>query len=185
MAEAKFFDLRDGAPTDDFEGVTNSHDNNEWGNGEDWKFDEATDEATGQTAAVEALWGAQRTWDMLLNTLNLEGFNGKAGPFRLGVHYRQDAGTPYGDANFDGRYSNFGDGETSETWSWTNLAFVGHELGHGIWHHNVSQDNEGEARGLNEGHGDITGTLAKHYAYLADGAGSPLPTHERGNMDYF
>lgn len=183
---SKVMDMEDGAETVFFKGVDYGQaDSNVWGDGLDWRPGDDTRGITGQTAAVEALWAAQRAWDMLLNTRNIEGYDGKAAPMLLRVHYRKKKNERYDDANWDGTYANFGDGVTDDEWSSTDPFTVSHELGHGVWHHHVADDNKGEARGLNEGHADITAALTVHYAQLADGLGSSIPTHERGNLGHF
>ncbi|MEM8994894.1 MAG: M4 family metallopeptidase, partial [Acidobacteriota bacterium] len=183
---SKVMDMEDGPERWNFKGVDYSQlALNHWGNHADWEPGDDTRGPTGQTAAAEALWSAQSTWDMLVNTQDLEGYDGKAAPMLLRVHYRKEEDERYGDANWDGTYANFGDGETPGDDSSTDFAIVAHELGHGVWHHNVSDDNKGEARGLNEGHADIMGALAWHYEELAEGEGGHVPTHERGNLTYF
>ncbi|MBC8165234.1 MAG: hypothetical protein H7Y20_05085 [Bryobacteraceae bacterium] len=42
-----------------------------------------------------------------------------------------------------------------------------------------------EARGLNEGHGDIMAALVKHYNILAKGQGGTIPMNSPGNLDLF
>ena len=179
-------DLQDSAPIGMSQGEVYVQDVNDWGNGEDWLPGIPTDGKTGQTAAVEALWGAQRTWDMFLNALGLEGYDDIGKAYHLRVHYRLEIKKPYGDANFDGTFANFGSQDAGEgRWSRTELSTVGHELAHGIWRYNVAKKNKNEAKGLNEGHADIAGTLAVHYARLANGEGGHIPTHERGNLEHF
>lgn len=182
----KVLDMQDTVETKDFYGRTYSQfDSNRWGNGEDWEEGDDTAGPTGQTAAVEAMWGAQRTWDMLKNTLNLEGYDGMGEPMILRVHIRKEEDKLYGDAHFDGDYANFGSGGQSEYWSRTQLKTVSHELAHGVWHRLVNDRSRGEARGLNEGHADIAAALVMHYAHLANGEGGTIPTNQRGDLRWF
>lgn len=184
------YDLEDKEHTAGFHGAHYWDANNVWGNGQDWKFGNSTNDATGQTAAVDAFNGARVTWDLLLNVFNHDGWADDGGPMRLRVHYREDKNQPYGDANFDGYFANFGDGATSDEANSAAGTTVAHELGHGVWHAVVSEElyreNEYyEARGLNEGHGDIVAAMARHYEVLANAQGNVVPTAPHGDVSMF
>jgi Zn-dependent metalloprotease len=191
IRQTKVYDMRDQAERWDWKGELFSQDASDldiepvWGNGEDWVLGGDTFGPPGQTAAVEAFYAARLTYDMLFNVLGRDGLDDDNGTVRLRVHYRKDQDEHYGDANWDGTYANFGDGTTTEAWSRTDTNTVAHELGHALWDYAVTHDNEGgERRGLNEGHGDIMGAIVDHYRALADGAGSIVPTNAPGKLEW-
>lgn len=164
-----------GGPTGDlYSGVSP-----EWGDGNDYTYAMSTWSVTGQTAAADVMYAIRNTWDMLKNVFGRDGLddNGKAMIGR--VHARKEEDKPYGDAMWNGTYANFGDGAESSSESNTHLVIVGHEFGHGVWHYATDYDDHAhtlEGAGLNEGHGDIMGTLAWLYAKGANGEGASIPT---------
>ena len=189
--QIKVYDMRDQKETLSWKGQLYSQDPSQgsptvWGNGQDWVFGGDTFGPPGQTAAVDAFYGARLTYDMLSNVLGRDGLDGSNGTVKLRVHYRKSKNNHYANANWDGEYANFGDGETSEQSSWTSVSTVSHELGHALWEHAVTHDNDGgERKGLNEGHGDIMGAIVYHYEQLAGGAGSTVPTNAPENVGLF
>lgn len=187
----RVYDMQDKKPSSGFQGALytqapNDPDPTTWGNGEDWKFGDSTSGARGQTAAVEAYYAARLTWDLYKNVFNRDGIDDAGSPMKLRVHIRKKKDEHYGDAYWDGTYANFGDGGESDNISRTDTITVGHELGHGLWGAAVTGDNSGgERRGLNEGHGDIQGTIVNHYRALADGAGTTVPTKAPHDVSLF
>ncbi|MGC4051183.1 MAG: M4 family metallopeptidase [Paludibaculum sp.] len=187
----RVYDMQDKNPTSTFKGALYTQNPADpalttWGNGQDWKFGDSTTGKTGQTAAVEAYYGARLTWDMYKNVLDRDGLDDAGSPMKLRVHIRKKADEPYGDAFWDGTYASFGDGSESDSDSRTDTSTVAHELGHGLWDQIVTTDNEsGERRGLNEGHGDIQGAIVTHYRALAAGAGGTIPSPEYGDVSRF
>ncbi|MBN9662136.1 MAG: M4 family metallopeptidase [Acidobacteria bacterium] len=187
----RIYDMEDKNPTSTFKGALYTQSPADpalttWGNGQDWKFGDSTTGKTGQSAAVEAYYGARLTWDMYKNVLGRDGLDDAGSPMKLRVHIRKKADEPYGDAYWDGTYASFGDGSESDSNSRTDTNTVAHELGHGLWDQIVTTDNSsGERRGLNEGHGDIQGAIVNHYRALASGAGNTIPSPEPGDVSRF
>lgn len=187
----RVYDMQDKNPTSTFKGALYTQNPADpalttWGNGQDWKFGDSTTGKTGQTAAVEAYYGARLTWDMYKNVLGRDGLDDAGSPMKLRVHIRKKADEPYGDAYWDGTYASFGDGSESDSDSRTDTGTVAHELGHGLWDQLVTTDNSGgERRGLNEGHGDIQGAIVNHYRALAGGTGGTIPSPEPGDVSGF
>jgi len=174
----RVYDFRDRAPSNSFNGEPYEKTNNDWGNGRDWEVGDSTSGLTGQSAAVDAMYAAKITWDLLLNVFGRESHNGNGSPFRLRVHARKDSGSLYGDAhwNTDCDCATFGDGAESESGHRADFATVAHELGHGYFYSGVGgDDNSGEKAGLNEGTGDILAAIANHYRVLANGQGTVVP----------
>ncbi|MEP7361624.1 MAG: M4 family metallopeptidase [Acidobacteriota bacterium] len=128
----------------------------------------------GVGSGVDAAVGMQRLWNLLGNVFGQDGIDGNGKGMVARVHMRKKTGEPYTDAHWDGTYGNFGDRKTS---SRTDLLTVGHEFGHALYQYMLGEDHfSGEASGLNEGHGDIAGTLVNIYHKEMNGSGSQLPT---------
>ncbi|MFF0579933.1 M28 family peptidase [Streptosporangium saharense] len=112
-----------------------------------------------ETGCVDALWAAQRQWDMLRDWFGYNGFNGRGGgfPTRVGLN---DA-----NAYWNGSSTNFGHNRAN-TQQATSMDVVGHEYGHAIFQFAGSgtPGTGNETGGLNESTGDIFGALLEHYA---------------------
>lgn len=188
---SRVYDMQDKKPSSGFQGALYTQAPNDpepttWGDGEDWKFGDSTSGPRGQTAAVEAFYAARVTWDLYKNVFGRDGIDDAGSPMKLRVHIRKKKDEHYGDAYWDGTYANFGDGGDTDNLSRTDTITVGHELGHGLWQSAVTNDNSGgERRGLNEGHGDIQGTIVNHYRALADGTGTTVPTKAPHDVSLF
>ncbi|MCW7944260.1 peptidase [Streptomyces hygroscopicus] len=164
-----------------------------------WGTGTASSSSTDQTAAVDAAYGAQVTWDFYKNTFGRSGIknDGKAAYSR--VHY----GNSYVNAFWDDSCfcMTYGDGE-GNTHPLTSLDVAGHEMSHGVTANTAGLDYSGESGGLNEATSDIFGTGVEFYAnnpsdpgdYLIgekidiNGDGTPLrymdqPSKDGGSAD--
>ncbi len=126
----------------------------------------ATASENGQTAAVDAHFGLQSTWDYYLNVHAWEGIDGKGTATLNRVHYGHGyANAFWSDACFCMTY---GDGDDpTGTWGFktvTALDVAGHEMSHGVCTNTANLDYFGEAGGLNEANSDIHGTMVEFYA---------------------
>lgn len=134
---------------------------NTWGDGQNYNSANSTTSANGQTAAVDAAYGIQVTWDMYKNVFNRSGIDGAAKATFLRVHF----GTGYDNAFWsDGCFCmTFGDGTVFT--ELTALDVAGHELSHGVTANNGhgGLTYSGESGGLNESSSDIMGTMAEFY----------------------
>ncbi|WP_217214151.1 M4 family metallopeptidase [Streptomyces sp. AC550_RSS872] len=114
-----------------------------------------------QTAAVDAAYGAQTTWDYYKSTFGRSGIknDGKAAYSR--VHY----GNAYVNAFWDDSCfcMTYGDGE-GNTKPLTSLDVAGHEMTHGVTSNTAGLVYSGESGGLNEATSDIFGTAVEFYA---------------------
>jgi len=142
-----------------------------WGDGENYDPGRGSKSPNGQTAAVDAHFGLQTTWDFYRNVLGRNGIDGKGRAAYNLVHYA---------AGFDNAFwddacfcMTYGDGETFKTV--TALDVVGHEVSHGLCHATADLDYEGESGGLNEANSDIFGVMVQLYGHFAHGEGSRLP----------
>ncbi|MDW6059789.1 M4 family metallopeptidase [Streptomyces sp. FXJ1.4098] len=123
-----------------------------WGNGKP---------TIAQTAAVDAHYGAAKTWDYYKKVLGRNGIqnNGKAAYSR--VHF----GNEYVNAFWDDDCfcMTYGDGEGDKK-PLTQLDVAGHEMSHGLTAATAKLEYSGEAGGLNEATSDIFGTAVEFYA---------------------
>jgi len=166
---------------------------NTWGTGA------ASSSTTDQTAAVDATYGAQETWDFYKDTFGRSGIKNNG----VGAYSRVHYGNAYVNAFWDDSCfcMTYGDGE-SNTHPLTSLDVAGHEMSHGVTSNTAGLNYSGESGGLNEATSDIFGTGVEFYAansndvgdYLIgeeidiNGDGSPLrymdkPSKDGGSAD--
>ncbi|MEU0841344.1 M4 family metallopeptidase [Streptomyces sp. NPDC005962] len=136
--------------------------NNVWGNGKP---------TIAQTAAVDAQYGAAKTWDYYKKVLGRNGIkgNGKAAYSR--VHF----GDAYQNAFWDDACfcMTYGDGEGNKK-PLTSLDVAGHEMSHGLTSATANLEYSGESGGLNEATSDIFGTAVEFYSKNAKDPGDYL-----------
>ncbi|GAA3129771.1 zinc metalloprotease [Streptosporangium carneum] len=110
-----------------------------------------------ETSCVDALFAAQREWDMVREWLGRDGFDGNGNGFPILVGNRQPNATWSGSEVEIGR-------NTSGTKLIGSLDVVGHEFGHAIFQFTGGpRGGDPEAYTLDESTGDIFGTLTEHY----------------------
>ncbi|GHF87006.1 M4 family metallopeptidase [Streptomyces thermodiastaticus] len=166
-----------------------------------WGTGTASSSSSDQTAAADAAYGAQETWDFYKNTFGRNGIrnDGKAAYSR--VHYSSG----YVNAFWDDSCfcMTYGDGQ-GNTHPLTALDVAGHEMSHGVTSVTAGLNYSGESGGLNEATSDILGTGVEFYAnnpsdpgdYLIgeqidiNGDGSPLrymdkPSKDGASADYW
>ncbi|MFE9651304.1 M4 family metallopeptidase [Streptomyces sp. NPDC006365] len=124
-----------------------------------------------QTAAVDAHFGAQVTWDFYKNVLGRSGIrnDGKAAYSR--VHYGNAyVNAFWSDACFCMTY---GDGAGNAK-PLTSIDVAGHEMTHGVTSNTAGLNYSGESGGLNEATSDIFGTAVEFYAANSSDVGDYL-----------
>ncbi|GGT05732.1 M4 family metallopeptidase [Nonomuraea spiralis] len=120
-----------------------------WGNGSGTDL---------ETACVDALYAAQREWDMLRDWLGRNGHSGtgRSFPIRVGL---SDV-----NAFWNGSYTTFGHNQAGNQQA-TPMDVVGHEFGHSVFTNTPGGDTgNNEVGGLNESTGDIFGALTEAFA---------------------
>ncbi|MER5182196.1 M4 family metallopeptidase [Streptomyces sp. NPDC002896] len=136
---------------------------NHWGTGA------ASDRAT---AAVDAQYGTDTTWDYYKN---VHGRNGIAGDGK-GSYNRVHYGTDYNNAFWDDTCfcMTYGDGDGTTFGPLVSLDVAGHEMSHGVTSKTAGLTYSREPGGLNEATSDIFGTLVEFYAANASDPGDWL-----------
>ncbi|MFJ2715890.1 M4 family metallopeptidase [Streptomyces sp. NPDC087437] len=114
------------------------------------------------TAAVDAQYGTNETWDYYKN---VHGRNGIAGDGK-GSYNRVHYGSNYNNAFWDDSCfcMTYGDGDGTTFGPLVALDVAGHEMSHGVTSKTAALTYSGESGGLNEATSDILGTLVEWYA---------------------
>jgi zinc metalloprotease ZmpA len=114
------------------------------------------------SAAVDAQYGTDATWDFYKNVLGRNGIgdDGKGSYNR--VHY----GNKYNNAFWDDSCfcMTYGDGDGTTLGPLVALDVAGHEMTHGVTSKTAALTYSGESGGLNEATSDILGTMVEFYA---------------------
>ncbi|MCX5283185.1 M4 family metallopeptidase [Streptomyces sp. NBC_00198] len=136
---------------------------NHWGTG-------AT--ADRASAAVDAQYGTDETWDYYKN---VHGRNGIAGDGK-GSYNRVHYGNNYNNAFWDDSCfcMTYGDGDGTTFGPLVALDVAGHEMSHGVTSKTAALTYSGESGGLNEATSDIFGTMVEWYANNAADPGDYL-----------
>ncbi|MFF1767482.1 M4 family metallopeptidase [Streptomyces sp. NPDC058249] len=114
------------------------------------------------SAAVDAQYGTNETWDYYKN---VHGRNGIAGDGK-GSYNRVHYGSNYNNAFWDDSCfcMTYGDGDGTTFGPLVALDVAGHEMSHGVTSKTAALTYSGESGGLNEATSDIFGTLVEWYA---------------------
>ncbi|MFF8596690.1 M4 family metallopeptidase [Streptomyces sp. NPDC015220] len=150
--------------------------------------------STAATAAADAAYGAQETWDFYKDTFGRSGIKNDGQAAYSRVHY----GNAYANAYWDDSCfcMTYGDG-TGNNDPLTSLDVAGHEMSHGVTANTAGLNYSGESGGLNEATSDIFGTGVEFYAnnstdvgdYLIgekidiNGTGAPLRYMDKPSKD--
>ncbi|MBY8873122.1 M4 family metallopeptidase [Micromonospora sp. PLK6-60] len=112
-----------------------------------------------QSAAVDAHFGAAKTFDYFKNVHGRNGIFGNGNGVPSRVHY----GNNYVNAFWDGSQMTYGDG-SSNSRPLVSLDVAGHEMSHGVTEALSGLVYSGESGGLNEATSDIFGNMVEFYA---------------------
>lgn len=136
---------------------------NQWGTGT------AADRST---AAVDAQYGTDVTWDYYKKVHGRSGIAGDGkGSFNR-VHYGKDYNNAFWDDNCF--CMTYGDGDGKLMGPLVSLDVAGHEMSHGVTSKTAALTYSGESGGLNEATSDIFGTLVEFHAANAEDRGDWL-----------
>ncbi|GGN56256.1 peptidase [Streptomyces albiflavescens] len=124
------------------------------------------------SAAVDAQYGTNETWDYYKN---VHGRNGIAGDGK-GSYNRVHYGTDYNNAFWDDTCfcMTYGDGDGTTFGPLVALDVAGHEMSHGVTSKTAGLTYSGESGGLNEATSDIFGTMVEWYANNSSDLGDYL-----------
>ncbi|GAA5022111.1 M4 family metallopeptidase [Kitasatospora paranensis] len=114
------------------------------------------------SAAVDAQYGTDVTWDYYKNVHGRSGIAGDGKGSYNRVHY----GSAYNNAFWQDSCfcMTYGDGDGSTFGPLVSLDVAGHEMSHGVTSRTAKLTYSGESGGLNEATSDIMGTLVEWYA---------------------
>ncbi|GHG91943.1 M4 family metallopeptidase [Streptomyces lanatus] len=114
------------------------------------------------SAAVDAQYGTDATWDYYKS---VHGRNGIAGDGK-GSYNRVHYGNAYNNAFWDDNCfcMTYGDGDGTQLGPLVSLDVAGHEMSHGVTAKTAALTYSGESGGLNEATSDIFGTLVEFHA---------------------
>ncbi|OLZ59345.1 peptidase M4 family protein [Streptomyces sp. IMTB 2501] len=131
----------------------------------------ASTSSSDQTAAADAAYGAQETWDFYKNVFGRSGIKNDG----VGAYSRVHYGSNYVNAFWDDSCfcMTYGDGSGNKD-PLTSLDVAGHEMSHGVTANTAGLDYSGESGGLNEATSDIFGTGVEFYANNASDPGDYL-----------
>ncbi|GAB2846822.1 hypothetical protein GCM10027277_13530 [Pseudoduganella ginsengisoli] len=141
-------------------GVIYTNSTNVWGDGKNYISGGSTTNANGQTAAVNALWGLQNTYDTMNNVLGWKSLDGNNTATYIAVH----VGTAYDNAFYTDTCKCMYIGDGSSFYSLGSIDVIGHEMGHGVTAATSNLTYRGESGGLNESASDINGEAVEAYA---------------------
>jgi Zn-dependent metalloprotease len=111
-------------------------------------------------AALDAHWGAAKTYDYFLNIHGLNSYDGLGSSINSYVHY----GNNVFNAFWDGTQMLYGDGDGVTSTALTSIDIVGHEIAHGVTEFSANLVYQNEPGALNESFSDIFGVAIDFYA---------------------
>jgi Zn-dependent metalloprotease len=151
-------------------GTVYSDPDNFWGDGNAYNSGSTTTSANGQTAAVDAAYGLQITWDYYKKVHNWNGIDNLGTAIYNQVHY----GSNYANAFWSDSClcMTYGDGSPSSMNPLTALDVVGHEISHGFTSNTADLVYQDEPGGLNEANSDISAAMVEFYS--RGGSGSTI-----------
>ncbi len=119
---------------------------------------------TKDNAALDAHWGAMKTFDFWKNTFNRNSFDDNNGQIKSYVHYNASnlGTTGWDNAQWTGSIMRYGDGNSFNVL--TSVDVIGHEIGHAVCQYTAGLAYQNQSGAMNEGYSDIWGTCIEQYA---------------------
>lgn len=127
--------------------------------------------ANKDNAALDAHWGAEKTYDFWKNVFNRNSYDDEGALIKSYVHFRQVATSDLNNAFWNGSVMTYGDGTTNPL---TTIDICGHEIGHAICSHTANLAYQNQSGGMNEGYSDIWGACIEHYGRTGAMTGIPV-----------
>ena len=121
----------------------------------------ATANSWSDATAIQAHWGAERTWAFYNEKFSRNSYNGAGAVIKSYVHYSNN----YVNAFWDGSRMTYGDGDVSQGYRpLVSLDICGHEISHGVTTYSANLTYSNESGALNESFSDIFGECIENYA---------------------
>ncbi|WP_396171025.1 M4 family metallopeptidase [Flavobacterium sp.] len=115
--------------------------------------------ANKDNAALDAHWGAMKTYDYWLQKHNRNSYDANGAKIRSYVHFSSN----YDNAFWDGERMTYGDGGSIFT-PLTSIDVVGHEIGHAVCTNTAGLLYQNESGAINEALSDIWGAMIEYFA---------------------
>lgn len=147
---------------------TNYQNTNFTDNDNNWSAVEYNNAAK-DNGALDAHWGAERTFDFWNTVFNRNSFDDNGAAIRSYVHYD----TGFDNAFWNGSVMTYGDGNSLDIL--TSIDVCGHEIGHAICSYTADLIYSNESGAMNEGYSDIWGACIEHFGRTGSLSGT-LPT---------
>ncbi|WP_130733318.1 M4 family metallopeptidase [Flavobacterium sp. J27] len=116
--------------------------------------------ANKDNGALDAHWGAEKTYDYWSAVHNRNSFNNSGAAINSYVHYSSN----YDNAFWDGSRMTYGDGSGTYFDILTALDVAAHEIGHAVCTYTANLAYQRESGALNEAFSDIWGAAVEYYA---------------------
>ncbi len=113
-----------------------------------------------KSAAVDAHFGAMKTWDYYLNVFGRAGIDGAGYQVISRVHF----GSNYNNAFWNGSVMTYGDGNGVTFSPLVSVDVVGHEITHGLTQKTANLIYARESGAMNESFSDIFGAAVEFYS---------------------
>jgi len=133
----------------------------------------STSTAFAKDAAIDAQFGATKTYDYYKNVHGRNGIDAAGGPayytsadgvtglISSVVHYS----TNYNNAYWNSQFMTYGDGDGSTFTPLTTVDICGHEMTHGVTERTANLTYSNESGALNESMSDVLGSMVERYTF--------------------
>lgn len=111
-------------------------------------------------AALDAHWGAEKTFDYFLSTHGRNSYNNSGAAIKSYVHYDN----LYNNAFWNGSVMTYGDGSGTVFDALSSLDVAAHEIGHAVCSSTANLAYQKESGAMNEGFSDIWGACVEYFA---------------------
>ena len=111
-------------------------------------------------AALDAHWGAEKTYDYWQAKHGRNSYNNSGAAINSYVHYQYKLDNAY----WNGSAMLYGDGSDTYFDALTALDVAGHEIGHAVCTYTANLAYQRESGAMNEGFSDIWGAAVEYYA---------------------
>jgi bacillolysin len=124
-------------------------------------------------AALDAHWGAEKTYDFWKNVFNRNSYDNAGAQIRSYVHFQRTA-TSLSNAFWNGSFMTYGDGASGASGKpFTSIDICGHEIGHAVCTYTANLAYQNQSGAMNEGFSDIWGACIEQYGRNGTIAGTP------------